>query len=361
MGFRSVFLHIDWPSVFCFLVHILSSSSLPTLTKLLISHLSFAYPTTLALIHTATIAICLWFWTILNIFRPRYIPLRQLIPLSLSAAITAVVTAYCLSATSLLHYQIVHFLPLVILVPIVQALPFLIGAIIICISHTPSLFQFSVLFATLFVTFLDRVGPIARIRRSTRATDLQLQLFVRSLSVLFIAPVLPFVDDLSATSSLTSRLVGLDEPTSFFVYSTGMLAFFSFVSIRVSHSKLHPHVFRAASVFSAAPMLVIHFVVYDSPRVIDVACLMLMLAGVYHITIVNDLDMGSDTDSCSESTLSSLSDLDGIVVSPLEPSPGSIPVNHTPHRYDRVLSIPSSQESTETSASATMSRFLLIL
>lgn len=114
-------------------------------------------------------------------------------------------------------------------------------------------------------------------------------------------PILPFIDDNSSTSSMSSRLVGIDEPNSCFVYSMGMLALFSFLSLGGSHSRLHPHVLRAASLFS-----VVHFIVYDNPRAINISCLIVMVDGSYRITIVSDIDLDSDTESCSDSNLSSL-------------------------------------------------------
>lgn len=303
MGLRMMLLGIDWPSVSCFLSHVLSASALPTLTKLLISHLHFPYPATLSFIHTVTISICLWYWTILSIFKPRSIPILTLIPLSLSAAINTLLNAYMLAKCSLLHYQIVRFLPLVVMSPNIHSAPLLLGTMILFMMHPPKPMSAIVLVASLVFALIDRHGPIARLRRATRATDLQLQLLVRSMSAVFIGVWLPTLDDLSRDSDLVARLVGLDDPTSFFLYSTGLIAFFSFISIRVSHSKLHPHAFRIASIISAAPIFFAHFLIYASPRMLDILSIILVLAGAHHATLAAQSEaVSEDDDVCSNSS-----------------------------------------------------------
>lgn len=364
MGIHHVLFRIDWPSVFCLLVHVLSSSSLPTLTKLLVSHLHFTYPTTLAFIHSATVVICMWFWTILNIFRPRSIPWRTLVPLALSAALNAVLQAYCISVASLLHFQMVRLLPLVLLAPNVQALPFLVGVLIVFVVHPPTPLTFFVMAATLAASFADRSGPLRRLRCATRATDLQLQLLVRSLSTVFIFPLMLLMDDFSSKSALPARLI-LDEPTSFFVYSTGMLSFFSFVALRVSYAKLHPYAFRAASLLSSIPVLVIHFVVYEAPRLLDAASLFLVLFGAYHITIVEMGVLGLDDDeSSTDDSLSSLSDLESVFTPEFE-IPRFAPMNG-PNRLNRTSSSASSRSTTihssmEVTTISTVSHSLVIV
>lgn len=302
MVFRNVFVDIDWATVFCFLVQVLASSSLPTLSKLLLTHLQFPYPATLSFIHTATVAICLWFWTILNIFHPRSLPIRSIISLSFSAMLNAMLNMIALSTSSLLHYQLSRFLLLTLFSPSIHAIPFLLGSLILLIIHPPTPFSVCTIAASIAATLFDKGGPIARIRCKTRGTDLQLQLMVRTFAAILSLPVLPLVDDYSANSALPSRLVSSDDSTPFFLYSTGLLSFFAFVSLRVSHSKLHPSVFRAASVLSGLPVFIAHFAVYEAVSVLDVLAMLLVLMGAFQVTMAEYPD---DTSSIADSDASS--------------------------------------------------------
>lgn len=308
MKIQRVLLSIDWPAVFCFFAHVLSASSLPAMTKLLISHLHFPYPATLAFIHSATVAICLWYWTILNIFKPRSIPLRTLIPLSLSSAVNTLLHSYALAMSSLLHFQLVRLLPLVSLRPNADSAPLLIGIAVLFLTHPPSMPAAFILMATVIASTFDSHGPLANLRRTTRGTELQLQLLVRSTSAVMIGVMVPFLDDFSADSGFIAGLVGIEDPTSLFLYSTGLLAFFSFASVRVSHSKLGPYAFRVASVLGTAPMFIIHFLIYEWPSTLDIAAVILVLAGTYHLTVSSLLNSRPDDDD--NSSVSSTSEGD---------------------------------------------------
>lgn len=352
MVFRSMLSDIDWATVLCFLVQVMASSSLPTLSKLLLTHLHFPYPATLSFIHTATVAICLWFWTILNIFHPRSIPFRSLSLLSVSAAVNAVLNMIALSTSSLLHYQLSRFLILVVLSPSIHAIPFVIGSVILLVSHSPTALSVCALTASVLATLFDKSGPVARVRCKTRGTDLQLQLMVRTFAALILIPILPLIDDYSKTSALPSRLVSSEDSTPFFLYSTGLLSFFAFVSLRVSHSKLHPNVFRTASVLSGLPVFIAHFVVYEKVCTLDVLCIMLVLMGSFQVIMT---EYGDDTSSVGDSdALSDVGDLERS--SSEEPSnveeasflSRSNSVSHLPRRHLRIQESPMRSSSART-------------
>lgn len=303
MVFQGMLSEIDWATVFCFLVQVLASSSLPTLSKLLLTHLHFPYPATLSFIHVATVAICLWFWTILNIFHPRSLPFRSLAFLSVSAAVNGMLNMIALSTSSLLHYQLSRFLLLSLLSPSVHAVPFIIGSLVLVVTHCPTALSVCTLAASVIATLFDKSGPIARVRCKTRGTDLQLQLMVRTFAALISIPVLPLLDDYSKTSALPSRLVSSEDSTPFFLYSTGLLSFFAFVSLRVSHSKLHPNVFRAASILSGLPVFIAHFTVYESVCTLDVLSIALVLMGAFQVIMTeypDDTSSIPDSDSPSD-------------------------------------------------------------
>lgn len=323
MNLPKLLLEIDWATVLCFLVQVLASSSLPTLSKLLLTHLGFPYPATLAFVHTATVSICLWFWTILNIFHPRSLPMRTLLPLSLSATVNSLLAMFALSTSSLLHFQLSRFIILILLDPSIHAIPFLIGTTILFIRHCPTVLSFCILAASVVAACIDKAGPIAKIRSKTRGTDLQLQLMVRSIAAVLFIPILPLFDDFSSSSALPSRLVASEDSMPFFLYSTGLLAFFAFVSVRVSHSKLHPNVFRTATVLSGLPVFVAHFAVYESPGVLDIILIAVVLFGIYHVIMVHYPDEGSslpdDLDSSSEEA-----DSDGPVSDEEDPTTGQL-------------------------------------
>lgn len=327
-SYMQVLFEIDWSTVFCAFAYITSSAALPIVSRLLFTDIRFAFPATLAAAQAVAVALCLMFWTLLSIFRPRTIRLSQLLPLSVMHSLVSLSHMHNLCHNSLLHYQLARFVPLIALswaTPLSSSAfnwedglvrstraTFVRGVFIfvsaaILLLHPPA----SPLFFTtaVIVPFFDLNGYPKRLRASTLATDLQLQLFTRSLSSVFLcfsAPKLDTINNAQLLRLISNMITDLDRPTAFFLYSSGLLAFFTFVSVRVAHAKLEPYVFRTASILAAVPPLLLHFlmehtsdevdgrtvvfnemlIVVDAVRRgVDVTLIIVLLATVYRITV----------------------------------------------------------------------------
>lgn len=318
---------IDWAAVFCFFAYITSSAALPIASRLLLKDLHFPFPAALAAVHAVAISMCLVFWTLLSIFKPRIIRLCRLLPLSVMHTLVSLSHMHNLYHNSLLHYQLARFVPVLALSWTrpsessardlwasavrtrrgqVMSGIFLFVACALILLHPPASPMFFV--AAVAVPLFDLTGHPQQLRSKTRATDLQLQLFTRSLSAAFLCVLAPDLDTKHNSRLLQlmfSMITELDRPASFFLYSSALLAFFTFVSVRVAHAKLEPYVFRTASVLAAVPPLVVHFVMEHGPvevertidqntmpvvsavvwRFVDATLIFVLLATVHHITV----------------------------------------------------------------------------
>lgn len=318
---------IDWTAVFSFFAYITSSAALPISSRLLLTDLQFPFPATMAAVHVTAVSICLVFWTLFSVFKPRIIRVRHLLPLSLMHALVSLSHVQNLYRNSLLHYQLARFVPLLSLswersaessepdsgsaivrtrrARVTRAIFSTVSCALILLHPPTSPFFFA---TAVVVPLFDQTGYPRQLSANTRATDLQLQLFTRSLSAAFLCVVAPVLDTNYNTGLLhlmSSMITDLGRPSSFFLCSSSLLAFFTFVSVRVAHAKLEPYVFRTASILGAAPTLLLHFAMEHWSAVldtttgpyatsdliavvrscVDVALVLLLLATLHYITV----------------------------------------------------------------------------
>lgn len=321
-------LAIDWSAVFCFFAYVTSSSTLPVVSRVLLTDVHFPFPATLAAVQAVALSTCLVFWTLLSIFKPRTIGLSRLLPLSVMHSLVSLSHMHNLYRNSLLHYQLARFVQLLALsgtIPLSSSARnseanlvrtrrarfmrgvFIFVTTIILLLHPPvSPISFA---AAVFVPLFNLTGYPQQLRANTRATDLQLQLFTRSLSAVilcFSSPTLDTNHNARLLNLIFNMITDLERPTGIFLHSSALLAFFTFVSVRVAHAKLEPCVFRTAYVLAAVPPLVLHFVMEHTPDVldggtmgsnamlvvvsftrrgVDLTLILVLLATVHHITV----------------------------------------------------------------------------
>lgn len=214
MRLNKVFMFIDWTSIICFLVYVFSVSALPVLTKVLMTHLNFQYPITLALVNSLTIMICLWFWTLLSIFKPRVISfVKVIIPLSIVSTLQIIFQFRLLSKASLVHFQTFKVLSLVGLTAahlfktqtqskskaslvraVFNILPLAVGIGMMFYLHPlQHPITFGMCVALAYFDQSERFFP-HRLRHNLYATDLQFQLMLRSMNCAFLFILSPLLD-----------------------------------------------------------------------------------------------------------------------------------------------------------------------
>lgn len=193
---------------------------------------------------------------------------------------------------------------------------FISTAALILLLHPPS--NLASFVAAVFVPLFDVMGYPRQVRADTRATDLQLQLFTRSLSAAFLCLAAPRLDanhNARLLTLISNMITDTERPTAFFLYTSALLTFFTFVSVRVAHAKLEPYVFCTASVLASVPPVVVNFAMQHVPSMleereaisndtlvsvavlrhgVDVILIFVLLATVHHITVSTIPRYGSD-------------------------------------------------------------------
>lgn len=98
-----------------------------------------------------------------------------------------------------------------------------------------------------------------RLRLTTRANELQLQLYTKALGAAALVPLAPLVDDYSASSSRSILYFDFDEPVAALLLVSSFLAFLSFAVQRASISMNTPAVYNSLVYTVSALIFAAHF------------------------------------------------------------------------------------------------------
>lgn len=250
MGLRRVVLALEWPALFASCCHVLSVVGLVVLNKLVLDVVGFRFAITLTLVQYASIAISLWFWSIFGLFRLRRVPFYDAFRLAIGASICSMLSMLSLKHNSLAAYQSIRMTtaPVVLLVECllgvkrvvrrrnaaVASFAIITGATIIAV-HDSNRNDLGLLFAVcgVIVTALYQVLSLS-LRLTTKANELQLQLWTKSIGCLCIIPFVPVFDNYAPSSAMSIFYFDFDEHAAFLIICTGLLAFLSFVAMRAS-------------------------------------------------------------------------------------------------------------------------------
>jgi hypothetical protein len=274
MGLSGTLRRVNWPAIVSGTMHVLSATSLIVLSKRVMDNFSFPFPATLALLHHTGIAGALWFWTIFGLFRPRSFPFLPTAQLAAASAFCGALSMLSLRHNSLAVYQAIRM----------SAAPtaLIIERILGRTGHlTEDLSQFAyikrsvsdrvcVSGAVLYIAIallarsdktLTRAGAVCGAlsalssamyqtwsrpaRENARGNELQLQLYTKTLGALSLVPLLPFLDNYSLTSPQSIFQAPFHESTGITVLATTLLAFLSFVAMRVTISRTTPRFYSA--------------------------------------------------------------------------------------------------------------------
>lgn len=297
---------MELSSIFCFFIQSVSLGLLPSFSKLIMTHLEFPYPLAISTFHTIAISMCLWFWTILGMFKPRTIQLSDILLLSFMSSVNTVIQFRLLFQCSLLHYIVIRFVPLCVSASpkrCLHTISFATGVAYIFSVHPTN--HPLIIFAYIFSTMFDSHGFPHNMRKRIFATDLQLQLAIKSFSaiwlcigtLIFESGILGDKVTFSSFSiksiheyflSMQDVEIELEDSKCFLIYSTALLAYFKFVAVRVAQSKLHPSAFSAAFVSSSFLIVLVHFWIYESPEGMEFFEILLFLCYSYHIIRIHD-------------------------------------------------------------------------
>jgi hypothetical protein len=274
MGLSGTLRRVNWPAIVSGTMHVLSATSLIVLSKRAMDNFSFPFPATLALLHHSGIAGALWFWTIFGLFRPRSLPFLPTAQLAAASALCCALSMLSLRHNSLAVYQAMRMSA----APTALIIERMLGRT----GHlTEDLSQFGyikrsvsdrvcVSGAVLFIAIallarsdktLTRAGAVCGgfsalssamyqtwsrpARESARGNELQLQLYTRTLGAFSLVPLLPVLDNYSLTSPQSIFQMPFNESTAIIVLATILLAFLSFVAMRVTVSRASPRFYSA--------------------------------------------------------------------------------------------------------------------
>jgi hypothetical protein len=292
MGLSGALRTINWPAVVSGSIHVLSTASLVVISKIAMDSFAFPFPATLTLLHHSGIAAALWFWTLFGLFRPRRLPLLPAARLAAGAALCAVLSMLSLRYNSLAVYQAIRMSAAPTAFAIERGLrnrpTRLTAATDVELEHSRShvtqhqlqqrLWRqrrglLAIAFVCIVVLYVAVVlltgtdpaftntGAVCGLasslstaiyqawsrpaRESAKGNELQLQLYTKTLGALSILPLLPILDNYSLRSRESIFRVHISESTAITLLATTLLAFLSFVAMRVSISRTSPQFYRA--------------------------------------------------------------------------------------------------------------------
>lgn len=98
-----------------------------------------------------------------------------------------------------------------------------------------------------------------RLRLTTRANELQLQLYTKALGAAALVPLAPLVDNFSPSSPRSILYFEFDEPVAALLLVSSFLAFLSFAAQRASISLNPPIVYNSLAYCVSALILAAHF------------------------------------------------------------------------------------------------------
>lgn len=296
------------PAIFSALTHLLSAAGLPLLNHFLLQVLKAPPPVSLAFLQMLIPAICLWFWSIFGLFRVRLLPIKQIIPLALSAAISSLASTLALSTNSLLIYQSLRSLSPLFPVARVSPLPKppTIAAIIASIlltysdpSRTPIGITMALL-STLAAAFHATLAAPAR--EAVNASELQLHLITKSVASTILFPLVFFVDAWGTTLPTWTQ----EEVSPLLISASGMLAFFAFVAARATADTLNRSAQHVIAHGISAIIFAAHFVSVGGIEIFQAIALFILTWSMATIVEYADtFSRKSASESCD--SISSLS------------------------------------------------------
>lgn len=264
---------LDWPTLVSSICHLLSGACQPLLTKLVLHHIRFTYPATITLIHVATTAICLWFWTIFGLYKVRTLSLRTTLTLASATSLTALLHIFTLASTSIPTFQAARMLPTALVLtfrqvksgrnhPFLPCTAVIIGTAILAL-HDIALSPSACLTALFYVLVATASNLLTHsLATSVTASELQLHLLTKSLSAVLLIPTLPLLDDYTVSPG-SIRNFAFDETSTILVFSTGLLSFFTFVSVRASANRLSAELYNCLVFITALSVFASHFAVFE--------------------------------------------------------------------------------------------------
>lgn len=230
-------LAFSWPTTISTLSHLLCFTLHPYITHHLLTAHVFPHPAALSLIQVSTTAICLWFWSLFGLYRLRAIPFFHVLPLAASAAALALLALFTLATTTLLTFQTARLVSAVVVLSIRQREP-LAGLIALAsgallVYDAPHALLIPLCYAVFASMNALLIHPFAA---RIKASELQLQVLLRSLAAVLLLPTALLLDNLASTDALAA--LALDDPAIVLVFVSGLIAFLSFVSSRASANTL---------------------------------------------------------------------------------------------------------------------------
>lgn len=289
-------LHQTWTSLSLTLAYLLSNISLPILQILLLHHLSFFYPLSLLLIQHLSITLSLLFWALFGLYHPLVPPLRPALlyalatlPITLFPLLTLAHASLALTLSArLLALPLLSFLINKSKHTFLATLSAAAGFVIFATQETsPSPLPYLLSLLTTFSLVTNRLLT-PHLLSQLPGSELQLQLSLHPLLTLFLLLLTPLLDDYFPISPSSILAYPWDQGSTVLVLSTGLLAFFAFISRRSAATALHPTAFAATHQLLNFALFAAHFLIFDNRfdflRALAVTALLVPAAtvGNYH-------------------------------------------------------------------------------
>jgi len=277
------------PAILVGVVHVSAVVSHVVVNRTLLTSLVFAYPVTLTVVQYAGIALALSFWAIFGLVRVRTLPLLDSAKLAAGAACCSVLSNLSLRYNSLAAFQAARLTA----APAILFAEYMLGAtcgrsrrnlinngfnnrafrnrmiggsVIVALSAigvmlsdaNRSKLGYIYAFGAVVATALYQVLS-TRLRLTTKANELQLQLVTKTLGFLYLIILAPFCDDYSADSDNSIQYYDIDDSVGVVLLLSAFLAFLSFVAQRASVARYTRRTYNLLAYTVSSAIFVAHF------------------------------------------------------------------------------------------------------
>lgn len=292
----------DCATILSCLLHVTSTTLHVALSRAVLQDEKATHPVSLTFIQSTTIAVCLWFWSIFGLYKPRSLPLRTIVTLSIPSCALSLLRIVILLRTNLHIYQTIMLLPPIFAIssPLhIRFRPQLIALFATFLSFKStslSVAPTDVVICVVYV-FISAFSfhVTQQLACDTPATELQLQLAIYTTHIFLLTPLLLFSFSSSSDHDVQPDLV--------LVFATALLSFLRFVSSRASLANVSTFDYARLMAIIAIIIYSLHFFITPPtvihPRIALAAVTLVLLAYVWSAFVVDSQHVFSRVKSYS--------------------------------------------------------------
>lgn len=264
------------PAFLIAIVHVAAVVAHVITNRVLLTTLGFRFPVTLAVVQYAGIALALGFWTLFGLLRLRPLPIWGALRLAAGAALCSALANLSLRYNTLATFQAgrltaapaVWFVECILGVRALPTRPFLVSssaflvigvACGVVVSDPLTTKEGAIwLVAAVCCTAVYQVCS-ARLRLTTKANELQLQLATKALGAVALATLAPIIDDYSISNDHSILYFEVDDTAALVLLLSAFLAFLSFIAQRASVARHSARAYNTLAYSVSVLIFAAHF------------------------------------------------------------------------------------------------------